>query len=278
MLGKKGLLGQEIVQVFNDSKHEFFALGHDEIDITDHQKTNETIKDIKPQIVINAAAFTYVDECEVKKNFVMQVNGYANENLARMCQNLNAHLVFLSTDYVFNGQKQEGYKEDDDPSPVNVYGESKLLGEKLIQQNTDKFYIIRTSWLFGMHGRNFVKTMLETAKNQNEIKVVDDQFGKPTYSVDLAKSIFEFLNNGYVKSLPKSGIYHLVNENTTSWYEFAKKIFRVKGLNNKIIPVSSDEMKRPAKRPMHSVLLNTKLPLMRNHEEALRDYLLTIDI
>jgi len=270
LLGKKGLLGAEIVHAFKNSKHEFFALGHEDIDIANHNAANGIIKDIKPDIVINSAAFTNVDECEVKKNFVMEVNGFANENLAKLCKSLGAYLVFLSTDYVFDGTKNEGYKEDDQPSPINVYGESKLLGEKLIQQNTDKYFIIRTSWLFGMQGRNFVKTMLETATNQNEIKVVNDQFGKPTYSHDLAQGIFDFINNDELKP---SGIYHLVNEEPTSWYEFAKEIFKQKGLDTNVIPTTSAEISRPAKRPFNSVLLNTKLPHLRSHKEALRDYL-----
>jgi dTDP-4-dehydrorhamnose reductase len=279
LIGKKGLLGQEIVQVFNNpdnagvnAGNEFFAMGHQDFDITDKTAVKEILNDIKPNLVINTAAFTYVDECEVKKNFVMEVNGYANGNLADICGKLNAHLLYLSTDYVFDGKKRDGYKEDDEPSPVNTYGESKLLGEQLIQENTDKFFIIRTSWLFGMHGRNFVKTMLELSAEKNEITVVDDQFGKPTFTPDLAKGIYDFISKDKEK-LPASGIYHMVNEGAVSWYEFAKNIFEIKGLKNKIIPVSTDKLSRPAKRPAFSVLLNTKLPKLRDHKEALREYL-----
>jgi dTDP-4-dehydrorhamnose reductase len=272
LLGKKGLLGQEIVNLFKNSNDEFFAMGHDDLDITDKDALLGVMKDIKPNIVINAAAFTYVDECETKKQFVMEVNGNANGNLAAVCHDLNAYLLYLSTDYVFNGTKKEGYKEDDEPSPINVYGESKLLGEKLIQQNTDKFYIFRTSWLFGMQGRNFVKTMLELANKEKEIKVVDDQFGKPTYSADLAKGIYDFIHK-VGGEMPEAGIFHLTNEGTTSWYEFAKNIFEIKGLKVKLIPISSDELSRPARRPTFSILLNTKLPKLRHHKEALQNYI-----
>jgi len=272
LIGKKGLLGQELVNVFKNDKDEFFAVGHEELDITDKEAVKNLLNDIKPELVINAAAFTYVDDCEIKRDFVMEVNGKANGNLAMICKELNAYLLYLSTDYVFDGTKKDGYNEDDIPSPLNVYGESKLLGEKLIRENTDKFYIIRTSWLFGMQGRNFVKTMLDLSKDKKEISVVDDQFGKPTYSTDLAKGIYGFINK-YGGRMPEAGIFHITNEEACSWYGFAKEIFEIKGITIDLKPISTEDFARPAKRPMYSVLNNTKLPKMRSYKEALREYL-----
>jgi dTDP-4-dehydrorhamnose reductase len=199
----------------------------------------------------------------------MEINGEANGHLASICNDLGAYLMYFSTDYVFNGTKEEGYKEDDSPSPINTYGTSKLRGEELIQQNTDKFFIIRTSWLFGMHGINFVKTMLDLADKKRKITVVNDQIGKPTYTKDLAKAIYSLISENQADS----GIYHLVNEGETSWYDFAKKIFELAKIDVQLSPISSEELNRPAKRPRISTLLNTKLPKLRHHHEALHDYL-----
>lgn len=270
LIGKNGLLGTEINSIFKESSDfEFYSTTKEDLDITDKDAVALILKDFKPNLVINAAGFTYVDECESKQNFVMNVNGEANGYLAQVCNQINAHLMYFSTDYVFDGSKEEGYKEDDVTSPINIYGESKLLGEQLIQENTDKFFIIRTSWLFGMHGQNFVKTMLKLSSEGKQISVVDDQFGKPTYSVDLAKGIYNFVKTGY-----ESGIYHLINENSTSWFDFAKKVFDFKNLHNvDLVRIKSNELSRPARRPKISILHNTKLPHLRSHEEALKDYL-----
>lgn len=270
LIGKNGLLGTEIDSVFRDkNEFEFNSTTKEDLDITSKTSVYSIIKDLKPDLVINAAAFTFVDECEIKRDFVMNINGEANGYLAQVCNQIGAYLMYFSTDYVFDGSKKEGYKEDDEVSPANVYGESKLLGEKLIQENTDKFFIIRTSWLFGMHGQNFVKTMLQLAEKGQQIKVVNDQFGKPTYSLDLAKGIYDFTKNAY-----PSGIYHLVNENVTSWYEFAKNIFDLSELHNvNLVSINSNELERPAKRPKISILHNTKLPHLRSHTDALKDYL-----
>ncbi|MCD6109377.1 dTDP-4-dehydrorhamnose reductase [bacterium] len=276
LLGKNGLLGREITHAFNNKGNdEFFALNHTDLDITDKDALFLMLKDFKPNYVINTAAFTFVDECEAKKEFVMDVNGYANGALAEICNDLNCHLTYFSTDYVFDGTKDGEYTEDDTPSPINVYGHSKLLGEQLIQKNTDNFYIVRTSWLFGMHSRNFVTTMLERAKKNKEIKVVDDQIGKPTYSHDLAGGVFDMIHD---KSL-ESGIYHLVNEEKTSWYHFAKKIFDATNSSDvNLIRISSNNLDRVAPRPLNSSLKNSKLPKLRTHPQALEDYLHQLNI
>jgi len=270
LIGKNGLLGTEVNSIFKESgEFEFYSTSREDLDITDQAAVSQILNDFRPELVINAAAFTYVDECEAKRNFVMQVNGEANGYLAKTCNDIGANLMYFSTDYVFDGMNKEGYKEDDDTSAINTYGESKLLGEQMIQKNTDKFFIIRTSWLFGMHGQNFVKTMLKLADEGRQISVVNDQFGKPTYTKDLAKGIFNFVKTGY-----QSGIYHLVNEDSTSWFDFAKKVFAFKNLTDvDLVSTNSNEFKRPARRPQISILHNTKLPHLRSHEEALKDYL-----
>ncbi|MFC1600232.1 dTDP-4-dehydrorhamnose reductase [Patescibacteria group bacterium] len=270
LIGKNGLLGSEIDSICKNSGFfEYLSTSKEDLDITDENAVKQILNDYKPNLVVNAAAFTYVDECEMKKEFVMNINGKANGNLAKICNDIGAYLAYFSTDYVFDGTKKEGYTEYDETHPINTYGESKLLGETLIQENTDKFFIIRTSWLFGMHGNNFVKTMLNLAKKGEPIKVVDDQIGKPTYSVDLANAIYNNVQMGY-----PSGIYHLVNENATTWYDFAKKVFDLADLSNvDLRSIKSDELSRPAKRPKVSTLQNTKLPHLRSHEDALKDYL-----
>lgn len=270
LIGKNGLLGSEINTAFQNFKNfEFYSTTKEDLDITDEDAVKQILYDYKPNLVINAAAFTYVDECEIKRDFVMNINGTANSHLAKICNDIGAYLIYFSTDYVFDGHKIEGYKENDEPNPINVYGESKLLGETLIQENTDKFYIIRTSWLFGMHGNNFVKTMLNLAQKGEPINVVDDQIGKPTYTIDLAKAIYEGVQMGY-----PCGIYHLVNENAVTWYDFAKKIFDLSKISNvDLRRIKSAELDRPAKRPTVSILQNTKLPHLRPHEDALKDYL-----
>jgi len=269
LFGKNGLLGKELNQIFSrEEKFELIALGHESLDITDENAVFNFIKDENPDLVINSAAFTYVDDCETKRNFVMDINGYANGHLAKICHGVDAKLMYFSTDYVFDGEKDEGYLENDKTDPINVYGESKLLGETLIQENTDKFYIIRTAWLFGMQGKNFVKTMLRLANEGKDISVVNDQTGQPTYTHDLAENILNFVKTGY-----ETGIYHMTNENVTSWYNFAVNIFKITGLNVNLKPTTSAEFASPAKRPRISTLLNTKLPHMRDHLEALTSYL-----
>ncbi len=276
LLGKNGLLGRELRHVFSKKTgNRLIAFNHADLDITDTKALTKTLRDIKPAAVINAAAFTYVDECEAKKNFVMKVNGEANGPLAELCHSIGAHLVYFSTDYVFDGTKTKPYVEDDTPHPINTYGASKLLGEQQVRKNTDAYSIIRTSWLFGMHGRNFVTTMLDLAKKEDPIQVVDDQIGKPTYSYDLANAVIEML---FEETIPR-GIFHLVNEHAVSWYHFAKEIFDEANLPAVHLKrIQSTALDRAAKRPHNCALENTKRPLLRTHQAALNDYLHHITI
>ena len=227
------------------------------------------ISDLLPEIVINAAAYTAVDEAEQNKNLVYKINGCAVGFLATVCKEINAILVHFSTDYVFDGENHNGYKENHPYRPINIYGKSKALGEKMILDISPKCYIIRTAWLFGKNGKNFVEIMLRLAGEKKEIRVVNDQFGSPTYAKDLASEVKKL-----IESQGQYGIYHITNSGTCSWYDFAVKIFELSKLNLKVRPVKSEKFPTPAKRPTYSMLINTKLPPMRKWEEALKDYLI----
>ena len=272
IIGGKGMLGQDLVNIFNnDNNYIITAWDKDEIDITKEDEVFNKISDLKPEIVINAAAYTDVDGCEDNKELCMSVNGEALEYLAKACEKNNAILIHYSTDYIFNGEREEGYEEDyNEIDPVNYYGEAKALAEKKIKENCEKYYILRTSWLFGKNGKNFVDTMLDLAKKMDELKVINDQHGKPTYTADLVKRTKEIIENK-----EEFGIYHTTNEEETTWYEFAKEIFKQAGVEIKVNSCTSEEFPTKAKRPHYSGLINTKLPNMRSWREALGDYLKT---
>ena len=237
-------------------------------DLTKFEDLQAKINDIKPDFVINAAAFTDVDGCEASEEICDLVNGQAVGNLAQACKKIGCILVHYSTDYVFNDENSQGYLENDQINPLNAYGKSKALGEELILKSGCDFYLIRTAWLYGANGKNFVDTILDLATKQEEIKVVNDQVGNPTYALDLAQSTKKILVDK-----PSFGIYHQTNAGSCSWYEFALKIKELTGFKAAILPVTSAEFIRPAKRPKFSILLNTKLPLLRPWENSLKDYL-----
>ena len=268
--GANGMLGSDLKEVLKS--HELILTGSKDLDITDQNKVFQFISENSPDIVINAAAYTAVDNCETHYNDAYAVNALGPKYLAISCKNMNIPLIHISTDYVFEGSKKSPLVEEDKIGPKTVYGKTKLEGEKFIQENCKKYFIIRTAWLFGINGKNFVQTMLNLSKNQKEIRVVNDQVGSPTFSYDLAISIKELLNSD------KYGIYHLTNKGECSWYEFAKKIFELSKIDIKVIPVCSEEYPRPAPRPHYSVLSNQKwinsgFTPMRNYEDALNEYL-----
>jgi dTDP-4-dehydrorhamnose reductase len=255
IIGANGMLGFDLCKVFPEA----VKLTHRELDITKRDQVLESIRNIKPDLVINAAAYTDVEGCEDKQELAFQVNGYGPGYIAEACNKIGSTLVHFSTDYVFDGSRTE-YIESDTPNPINVYGRSKLLGEQKIAEKTDDYRIVRISWLFGIHGKNFVDTILKLSGEMAEVKVVNDQFGKPTYALDLAHKI------AAINEL-ETGIYHMTNEGVCSWYEFASAFI------DNAIPCTSEEFPRKAKRPKYSVLLNTKAEPMRHWKEALKDYL-----
>ncbi len=279
ILGAKGMLGQDLARIFeehNEDKANFILTLWDkeDIDITDEYQVKTKLAELQPEIIINCAAYTAVDDCETNKDLALAVNNRAVGYLAQTGQKIGAVLIHISTDYVFDGKNKIGYTEDSQEfGPLNFYGESKLLGEKTLRLIADKYYLIRTSWLYGQHGNNFVNTMLKLGEEKKELKVVNDQFGKPTYTIDLAKQILYILNN----DLPY-GNYHVTDETKEggiSWYEFAQEIFKQAKIEVKVNPCSSQEFPRPAKRPTYSALINTKLPKLRNWQAALSEYLAT---
>ncbi|RMF54314.1 dTDP-4-dehydrorhamnose reductase [Candidatus Woesearchaeota archaeon] len=267
VLGASGMLGNDLMKAFADLN--LTGWSSKNIDITNEKQVNERLSKLNPGIVINAAAYTDVDGCETNKEAAMKINGKAVGYIAKACKKTNSILVHISTDYVFDGNKQDGYKEDDDPNPINVYGASKLLGEQSLIKNMNKYYLVRTSWLFGVNGKNFVETILRLAGEKNEINVVDDQFGSPTYTLDLANEIRKL-----IESEKDFGIYHVTNSGHCSWYEFAKEIVKLSCNNCKINPIPTEKYPLPAKRPKCSILLNTKLNTgMRHWKDALKDYM-----
>lgn len=270
--GCKGMLGRELVSVFSED-YTVRGIDVDEADITDREKIIATIETIAPDLIIHTAAYTDVDGCEKNVGIAYRVNGVGTQNVAIACRQIDATLVYISTDFVFDGTKREPYLESDQSNPLNVYGKSKLRGERYVQTLLNKYFIVRTSWLFGGNGRNFVETILRLAKEKDKLNIVDDQVGSPTYTKDLAYEIKRLIKaNSY-------GIYHISNNGSCSWYEFAKEIFKVTNLNHiKVIPVKSAELNRPAPRPSYSVLKNYRLELtigdeMRRWQGALNDYL-----
>ncbi len=255
IIGASGMLGFDLCKVFTTS----VKLTHKELDIINRDQVLGSIQRIKPNLVINAAAYTDVEGCETNQELALQVNAYGPGYIAEACNKIGATLVHFSTDYVFDGSDNE-YIESATPNPINVYGRSKFFGELKIAEKMDNYRIVRISWLFGTHGKNFVETMLKLSGEMAEVRVVNDQFGKPTYTVDLAHKIAEIIELN-------PGIYHLTNEGICSWYEFASAF-----LNN-VVPCRSEEFPRKAKRPKYSVLVNTKTGPMKHWKEALKDYL-----
>lgn len=284
ILGAKGNLGQQLQKVFAVN-NEIIAWDRGEIDISDQELILKKISDIRPELVINAAAYNAVDKCEAddqEYELAKKVNIDGPKFLAQACLKVDAILIHYSTDYVFDGAKKGGYKETDEPKPINRYGKTKFHGEKKILELSGsglKWYLIRTSKLFGAKAENemakpsFFDIILEQGRTKPSMEIVDEEIGCFTYTPDLAKATRELVDHNH----DGYGIYHLTNSGSCTWYEAALELFKFVGINIKIIPVSSEKFNRSAKRPKYSVLLNTKFPLLRGYGEALRDFINFID-
>ncbi|GMQ60751.1 dTDP-4-dehydrorhamnose reductase [Vallitalea sediminicola] len=234
--------------------------------------TERTISKLEPQAIINCAGYTNVDDCEDNYELAYNINTQGCYNLALIAKKLDCILVHMSTDYVFNGKKDEPYIESDQPNPINIYGNSKLLGEIIVSKMCLKHFILRTSWLYGTTGKNFVKTILRIADIKNKISVVNDQIGTPTYTVDLINIIAQLINTDAY------GTYHVSNDGQCSWYEFANKIIQLTNKNTSVVPITTDQLKRTANRPSYSVLKNYMLEYqfnynLRNWQDALGEFL-----
>ena len=274
IIGARGMLGRDLQPILSP-RHEVIGTDLDELDITRPGKLREALDSLRPDVVINLAAVTDVDGCESQRERAFLVNAHGALEVARGCAATGARLIHLSTDYVFDGTSPVPYTEEILPRPLNVYGESKLLGERGVQETEGNYLILRTAWLYGQHGKNFVDTILRLSSQQAEIRVVNDQRGSPTYTRDLSRAIELLLKR------EERGVLHVTNSGSCTWFEFAGKILALKSPGDprvRLLPISSAELGRPAKRPSNSVLDCSKFERiagwkMRHWEEGLKEYI-----
>jgi len=282
IIGSNGQLGRQMQDKLAACNVQYDARDLPDIDITDPASIEKSISAAAYSSVINCAAYTNVDGAETDEETAYRINAQGPKNIAVVCSRHDIELFHVSTDYVFSGEgiSEKGqlrpYIESDACKPDTAYGRTKLAGEQFVQDTHNKSYILRTAWLYG-DGGNFIKTMLGLAKTHERLTVVNDQFGSPTSTVDLAEAIFALMGSGHY------GTYHATCEGVCTWYDFAKKIFELKGIDIAVAPVSSDAYPRPAKRPKWSVLENTQLKkhgihVFRHWEQALKQYLKQTDI
>jgi dTDP-4-dehydrorhamnose reductase len=278
VIGAKGMLGRDLVDALRfsfraDQDWEILGWDIDEIDIQEENTTVAKIESIQPKIVINVAAYTDVDGCESNEEKAFAVNAEGMRHVALGVLRCGAKVVYLSTDYIFDGEKREPYLENDPPHPLSVYGRSKLKGEQYVQELVEDSLIVRSQWLYGRHGKNFVSTILRVAREKRVVSIVDDQIGSPTYTVDLAAAISALLQRG------SRGIFHVANSDSCTWFAFGQAILKLSGMQEvKVIPISSKELGRPAARPLYSVLSTQKLRreismTLRPWSQALREYI-----
>ena len=268
LTGAKGMFGQDAVNIFEANGYKVIPVDIQDFDITSEGSVNDYFRDLKCDFVVHAAAYTQVDLAETEKEKAFLINAKGAENIAKASAAKNIPIVYISTDYVFDGEGNTPYLPTNKTNPQSVYGASKLEGELVIQKYNPKHYITRTSWLYGKNGKNFVDTMLNLAKTQPDLKVVDDQTGCPTCTYDLAEGILKIIGDN-----SPFGIYHVCGSGFTTWYGFAKKIFQMSNINIEVIPVKTEEFPRPAKRPKFSVMENNDI--CRNWEQSLSMYLNT---
>ena len=273
--GVAGQLGHEIKNMIQD--HEVIGTSRNDMDITDAESVHKVIKEIRPDVVIHCAAYTKVDDAEKNSNLCYKVNVIGSQNLASATYSIGSKILFVSTDYLFDGIKNAPYTEFDIPNPLNVYGKSKLAGESFIKELNPRHFIVRTAWLYGENGNSFVKTMLKLSKNRDVLKVVNDQRGTPTSTADLSRGILKLIETD------NYGVYHGTCKGETTWNEFAKKIFELSNIKVNVEPISTEEFGSPALRPKYSVLRNYMYELtigdpFREWEESLSEYIKKINV
>ena len=270
--GYAGQLGYDTIRLLEARGIEYRGVDMQDFDLTDGQAVKDYVQTYRPNAIVHCAAYTNVDKAESQPEICAAVNGMGTVNIVRAALSVGAKVVFISTDYVFPGTGDQPWKINDAYGPRNVYGMSKVQGEDAVRSLMTRYFILRTSWVFGKNGHNFVRTMLRLGAEKKEVRVVNDQIGSPTYSWDLARVICDILPT------EKYGIYHVRNEGYISWYEFAKMIMEKAGLPCKVLPVPSSEYPTPAKRPLNSRLDGSKLAAagfapMPTVENALERYL-----
>lgn len=270
--GVKGQLGYDVVNELEKRGHEAVGVDIQEMDITDAKAVEDVITKSAVEAVIHCAAYTAVDAAEDNLELCRRVNAQGTENIAKVCRKLDQKMVYISTDYVFNGEGERPWEPDDKREPLNAYGITKYEGELAVEENLEKYFIVRIAWVFGVNGKNFIKTMLNLGETRDELNVVNDQIGSPTYTYDLAKLLVDMVET------EKYGRYHATNEGLCTWYEFACEIFRQAGMDVKVNPVSSDEFPAKAKRPHNSRMSKEKLTengfeRLPSWQDALKRYL-----
>lgn len=276
--GIGGQLGHDVVRELEQRGQDVVGVGREEMDITDAEKVGEVIRACAPDAVIHCSAYTAVDRAEDEADQCRKVNVDGAKNIAEVCAELDCKMIYISTDFVFSGEGERPWETDDAAGPISVYGRTKYEGETEVKSRLNKFFIVRISWVFGKNGNNFVKTMLRIGKENGAVKVVDDQIGSPTYTRDMAVLLADMVQT------EKYGVYHASNEGFCSWYEFAKEIFRLAGMDEvSVTPITSDQFPAKAKRPFNSRMSKEKLikegfNKLPSWQDALKRYLQELDV
>lgn len=271
--GSTGQLGSDVVKELLKRGYSTLSPNRSELNLCSEDNIRNYILNSNCEAIVHCAAYTQVDKAEDEKDLCIKINATATKHIVKCAKILDIPMIYISTDYVFDGTKDGKYTENDETNPINIYGESKLAGEKYVQEILDKYYIVRTSWVFNINGKNFIETMLRLSKANNQLSIVNDQIGSPTYTKDLSRLLVDMLETS------KYGLYHATNEGYCSWYEFANTIFKLANINIDIRAINSNEYASRAKRPLNSKLSKDKLieygfkPLP-NWEDALKDYLI----
>ena len=256
--GAGGMLGKALSSCLESRDHQVLAYPREKLDVTNFPQVREVLNTETPDLVIHGAAYTKVDQAESEPDLAYLINGYGSENIAVACSDLDVPMVYISSDYVFSGDSNKPYQPWDHTGPLSVYGKTKLAGERAVRNHLNKFYVVRTSWLYGPHGRNFVDTITQMAKDGKPLRVVSDQWGTPTCTLTLSETIADLILT------KRWGVYHATDGGVTNWYEFAQKI--VANLKAKVEPIATKDMPRPATRPKYSVLDKTTLILTIERE------------
>lgn len=268
--GGSGQLGFDLIKQLKEKNYEVLAPSTEEMNITNKEQVSKVIEEFKPNVIFHCAAYTAVDKAEEEKELCYNINATGTNNIVESSKNINAKIVYISTDYVFDGTKDGIYNEEDKTNPINYYGYTKKCGEEFVKQAKD-YLIVRISWVFGINGKNFVKTMLNLSQTKDELSVVSDQIGSPTYTEDLSKLLIQMIENN------KTGTFNATNEGYCSWYEFAKYIFEINNIDIKVNPILTKDYKTLAKRPYNSKLNKDKLEKenlerLPNWQDATRRY------